>query len=275
MTKFLERYLAGECEQVWDELYELGEEVRDPAYFDDAVAVARETMTRVRKNCEILIPRLQELGWRFGYDWAGKSAKGEIAAQPPLLGEPAPTAILDKIEADNGSLPISLRAFYEVVGAINFVGTPFKRDNWPGIEDGLDPLYIAGISRAFGHTQTGDFDEEKGDFNYIDTGDTFVSSYAGGVEIAPDFLHKFFISGVGSLYVKIPGSAADAPLMFEDEPMQYNDADYTFVRYLRNAMKGGGFLAFEGALGWAENERDPSEWPVEDMAFLTEGLLAF
>lgn len=266
MPTFHERYVAGECEQVWDELYSLRSDVRKPIYFDDAMAVARETMRRVRLNCKLLIPRLQSLGWRFGYEWAPTSSKWaqeEVSRQPPLLGGPTPIAVLDNIEANNGFLPISLRSFYEVVGAINFVGTPFDRPNWPGVE-GLDPLYIAGVEQAFGNKRY-ELDENCQELRTIDFGDALVPLWPGKVEVAPDFLHKYFISGVGSEYIEIPAENADVPLMFEGGPLQIEGRDLTFVRNLRYAMQGGGFLAF----------MPDSEWglrPEADLAYLTEGL---
>lgn len=66
---YLERYLAGEYEQVWVELEALGEAVREEPLYGDALAVARETMRRVRENLEVLIPRLVTVGYQFGYSW--------------------------------------------------------------------------------------------------------------------------------------------------------------------------------------------------------------
>jgi hypothetical protein len=66
---YLERYLSGEFEQVWAELEALGEAVRDEPLYSDALAVARETMRRVRQNLEMLIPRLVAGGYQFGYGW--------------------------------------------------------------------------------------------------------------------------------------------------------------------------------------------------------------
>jgi len=66
---YLERYLAGEYEQVWAELEALGEAVREEPLHGDALAVARSTMRRVRENLEVLIPRLVKAGYQFGYGW--------------------------------------------------------------------------------------------------------------------------------------------------------------------------------------------------------------
>ena len=65
----LRRYQAGEHEAVWAEMMALGPEVRKPAYADDAWAVARETMRRARHNIELIIRRLDALGYAF---WNGQ-----------------------------------------------------------------------------------------------------------------------------------------------------------------------------------------------------------
>ena len=65
MRRFLERYLAGEYAEVWRELVALGPRVRYKNYCTDAAAVAAEAMRRARHNVELLITRLDEMGFRF------------------------------------------------------------------------------------------------------------------------------------------------------------------------------------------------------------------
>jgi hypothetical protein len=65
----LRRYQAGEHEAVWSDMRALGAEVRKAPYADDAWAVARETMRRARHNVELIIRRLDQLGYRF---WDGE-----------------------------------------------------------------------------------------------------------------------------------------------------------------------------------------------------------
>src|SRR5690349_18970596 len=65
MASFIERYQAGEREQVWADLNSLGQRVREKTYVDDAYAVAKETMRRARGNVETLIVRLEKLGYQF------------------------------------------------------------------------------------------------------------------------------------------------------------------------------------------------------------------
>jgi hypothetical protein len=69
---FLERYQSGEHEEVWAELTALGSAIRDEALYSDALAVAHETVRRVRRNIETLISRLRQLDYEFGY---GRGAK--------------------------------------------------------------------------------------------------------------------------------------------------------------------------------------------------------
>ncbi len=65
MERLLSRYLAGAYEQVWEELLCIGEDGRREPWFTEARTVAQETSRRVRHNCELLIARLEQLGWRF------------------------------------------------------------------------------------------------------------------------------------------------------------------------------------------------------------------
>ncbi len=144
-TSFLERYRAGEYEQVWDELVTLGEQVHEEPLYSGAVAVARETMRRVRHNILLLIPRLRDLGYVFGHAWA--VPQGALTAQhvvefareyPPLDPPAANTAhLLAEVERRAGPLPLSLRAFYEIVGGVNLIGA---HPVWDASR--LDPLEV-------------------------------------------------------------------------------------------------------------------------------------
>ncbi|HTS27749.1 MAG TPA: hypothetical protein VMH81_17865 [Bryobacteraceae bacterium] len=65
MPTYIDRYLAGERIEVWNELVALGEAVRRKPVQADAIAVAKETMRRARHNIEALITRLSSMGYRF------------------------------------------------------------------------------------------------------------------------------------------------------------------------------------------------------------------
>jgi len=123
--RYLERYLAGEHAAVWDELLALGADVRKEPVYSDARAVARETMTRVRHNVELLATRLRELGFRFAYP--------DEAVAPP---DAELVARLDRIEAEaGGPMPIALRAFFEHVGSVCLMGAHPRLSSYTGSPD--------------------------------------------------------------------------------------------------------------------------------------------
>jgi hypothetical protein len=112
MASYLERYRQGECEQVWAELLALGGRVREPQFYAEAVSVAQETISRARANIESLVPRLTTLGYRF--------------AHPNRVFVPTDAEFRSRvaeIERRAGPLPLSLRAWCDVVGEVNFMGS--------------------------------------------------------------------------------------------------------------------------------------------------------
>lgn len=185
--------------------------------------MAREAMSVVRTDVKELIGRWRSAGYRFGYDFAGGWVGDEVASAPPLIGAPTDQqlAALDRFEASAGALPVVLRAFYEVVGAINLVGEPPA--GWPALEE-LDALQIAGFS------------EEP-----LETDDGFE------LHICPDHLHKVFISGVGSLATPVPDSGFDAALYFEGEPLVLDGVKLTLGHYLRLCLLEGAGAGVAGS----------------------------
>lgn len=238
MTNFRERFLGGECEQVWNDLVGLKEQVREEPFYSEAIAVARETMRRTRRNIEVLIPRLERVGYTFGYSWAESWESNWVEMQPPLLGQPVDDVQeqITRLEMAGLILPLSLRAFYEIVGAVNFVGKPFSATTRYDCE-GIDPLYVYGLNVTVNEYHHCNGQQEP----YL-------------ISICPDCLHKYNISGVGGFDIKIPSFAADAHLLFEYEDIE------TFVAYLRKCFQNGGF--------WSDEPFSASE-----LEYLTQGLL--
>ena len=111
MASYLERYLQGHHVQVWRELVGLGDQVRSKPYYDDACAVAHETMQRVVRNVTSIHARLCELGYEFQFP--------EDAVRPPI---PPRIEEIAEFEREVGPIPLSLRAWAEVVGSVNFMG---------------------------------------------------------------------------------------------------------------------------------------------------------
>jgi hypothetical protein len=135
---------ATETREVWRELDALGASVRDDAHAADALAVAYETMHRVEANVRTLVDRLAAVGYAFGSDGSpsgvpplsgvfgalmnafvrSASPKGGRASAAPPHVPPGPNAPreLASFEKRFGTLPLSLRAFYETVGQVDLTG---------------------------------------------------------------------------------------------------------------------------------------------------------
>jgi hypothetical protein len=119
MPGYLDRYGQGECKQVWAELLAQGGRIRRQPLYDEALAVARETMRRARANIELLVPRLTSLGYQFAHPDrvfvpADQETRGEVA----------------EVERRSGPLPLSLRVWCEEVGEVNFMGSHPKLSSY-------------------------------------------------------------------------------------------------------------------------------------------------
>lgn len=209
---YLELYENGEYEQVWQELQDLGNKVREEPYYALAQAVAAETMRRVRRNCERIISRLRALGYVFGTFPDGKRRSPSMP--PYTLPSANMQADCDELEAEAGPLPLSLVAFWREVGAVDLVG---MQRAWP---EGLDPLVVDPPEGPLAEL----YDEDE---------QVFIS-------LAPDEFHKDNVSGGDPYGLELPNPAADFPFLYEPH-------DLLFVPYLRLAiLKWGGFPGLEG-----------------------------
>jgi len=223
MPTYLDRYLAGEHEQFWSELLRLGVKVRKSEIFDDAWKVACETMTRVRENLTIVHGRLKKAGYQF--------AAGKNALVPP---DDVTEENLDLCERMIGALPLSLHAFFLIVGEVNFC-QKFKqiylesRDRLdkkkvPEIRllGHYDPLVVNGIDAVLAL----DDEEHEGRFLF---------------QFAPDQIFKAGLAGGECYEFWLPNQRADVYIGGFGGPKE------TFVQHLRYCCQSGGF-------------RDSCEW---------------
>jgi hypothetical protein len=247
---YYERYLAGEHRQVWLELNALGVGVRADQYAADARAVAYTTMSRVVKNVVTIIERLREIGYEFDVESGNQdkvipfgtarwnlmkdTAARERAA--PLMPPERRLADMIRLQQDAGTLPISLRTWFEIVGSVTLLGRHPVLS--PG--DGTlhpDPLVIVPFSEVLRAWDASP--PEVG----VD-GQPFVA------ELAP--------CPRGQSYsIKLPAVGMDALLENERHGL-------SFVDYLRLALQWGGFPGFKNA------RSTPKE-----VEFLSKELLPF
>ncbi len=248
---YLARYQSGEHEQVWAELTALGEQVRQEFILSDALAVAYETMSRAGENVRHLVSRLQGIGYQFEtsegsfvrdrrFNGVGITKFGPYA--PPVDNT---KFVLDFMEAETGPWPLSLRAWYEVVGSVDLTG--FHPD-WPEVY--TDPLVLYPIEPTF------DGWEDDG-------GRLGLSIFS----IAPDYYHKADVSGGGPYAIQVPDGFADALVLNEWH-------DMTLVPYLRECFRWGGFPGFD-----VQHPMNPQHlvegvaMPPEHLRLLTSDLL--
>lgn len=221
-----DRYMAGEHEKVWEEIIALGPSVREDPYAADALAVAYETMRRVERNVRTVTAQLRALDYKFTdepHELPGPKARRQIA----------------QLEKRAGALPLSLRAFYEVVGAVNWIGEhPSLAPRADSVAP--DPLVVFAVEDALAQCESG----------WLEDGDC-------AIVIAPDDLHKSNTSGGPPYEIAVPDLNADGKLLNEGH-------DLYFVDYLRMAFRFGGFPGYNGI--------DPE--PPE-LATLKQGLVSF
>jgi hypothetical protein len=219
-VSFLQRFLRGEYEQVWADLRDLGPAVRGDV-LEDANSVAVETMRRVRHNVEVLRRRLDDAGYQF--------KEPSRAHVPP---EADVTAQLDRFERRHGLLPLSLRAFYEVVGSVDFRQSWDQLVNWYEREQRAtptdpveylgeyDPLMVEPLICKYAI-----WDADHGKRSWF---------------MAPDECHKANYSGGMNYHVLLPDDGADFRIygMIMSEQSLFGEH---FVDYLRETLRGGGF----------------------------------
>jgi hypothetical protein len=342
-SSFLERYERGEHEQVWDELVALGAAVREEPVYTEALAVARETMRRARRNIEMLIPRLAAIGYQFGYGWvqpfvrerllhpyrvADSGQYGQLVepsipdrfsyryriayqeylelagSMPPLFvpsndreeqiaqleaniaatapsqssfrdqmramqaelqAKPSAQDLVEELEALVGTLPLSVHAWYEEVGGVNFVGDhpdwrallpesvimlPMGETDYVNPMYALNPLLIHPLDEAWLADMRAWTQRDQARQRKLDR---YPLNLAPGERI--QYLDNSGIRGSHVLQMILPALGVDAPCVIPGNQM--------FVAYLRECFRWGGFR------GWAKLETRPEQ----DIAFLTQGLL--
>lgn len=193
-------------------------------------------------------------------DWASApllpdgSTRHYVKTLDELRARPTASQLVAELESTVGTLPLSIRAWYEVVGGVNFVGDhpgwhqflpavpPIREEDYLSPMHWLDPLFIYPL------------DERR------------VALYRKYVKppsrptyltLSADESGKYLDGARSFLQVTVPDGAADATL--HREP----GYQMSFIPYLREVFRWGGFP------GWARLERRPED----DLAFLREKLL--
>lgn len=207
---FLERYCDGEHKEVWDELIAMGPAVRKPPHAKATQLVAQETMRRVAANVDTVIRRLGGMGYRFRTRKGGHIPPGAQV-----------DGFLKQLDELAGPAPLSLAAFYQIVGSVDLTG---DHEQLTASSPGYllpDPLVVFPLDQMLlGHDPGGE-------------------GISGRICIAPDAYHKAEFSGGAPYELALPDARADGELLNERHGL-------FFVDYLRLAFRWGGFPGYDG-----------------------------
>ncbi len=230
---------------VWSSLYCEGELEEGTPMWEDACAVARETMLRARQNVATIVDFLQQQRYFFfGMPPREDGKPGE----PWLRPGPDTSTQLERLRTLVGPLPLSLRAWWEIVGHVSLQGV-FEDARGEGddprgwklpMNDPLmvDPLWYA-LQQADEQIAEGGAPDGKGGFL---------------LDLAPDLYHKANVSGGAPYSVRLPDRRIDTPLLSvrillpvppeAGRPHTEVETNETFVEYLRRSFQWAGFPGY-------------------------------
>jgi hypothetical protein len=236
--QWLSRYLAGQREQVWHELRQLGSTVRQHSELaEEAQLVCDEMARRARQNVEVIIERLSADGYRFHFN---------DDEQTPVTPHVAPTATADEqadwLQERFDAVPMTLRSWVRLVGDVWLVGT---HPQWSSSAS-ADPLVIELEGSV--HPGTASirdyFDEEWNGWREWQAEDTEAGVFV--LPLAPDRFHKENVSGGSPYGIVLPDGCVDGHFV--------GGTTMPFVSYLNWVFDHGGFP-------WPTESR--SQWRVK------------
>jgi len=220
----LSRYQNGETVSVFSDIERLGTAAFEQKNFDEINAVLEETFERVAYNIEVIYAELKSLGYIF---WKGAKGNDETLVRPT----PDVLSIIEHIEqeiASIGSLPLSLKYFYKIVGSCNLAWN--YEDSPDIIWELADPLQVAPLAQVLEEVRSSDWLEIASE--------TIVDGDLPILELAADCLHKDNISGGPPYGIEIN----QQPCI--DSKFIDGLTDVGFIQYLRTCFEYGGFPGF-------------------------------
>ncbi|PWS29869.1 hypothetical protein [Pedobacter paludis] len=219
---FYERYINGQTEQVYQDIYALGQDAFLPTNLPDIEKVLTETFQRVAYNLDIIYSELKKINYLF-------NTECEYDFQRPLVKPSENTAqLLVKLEnvvKPFGFIPLSLKMFYKIVGACNF-GWDYDT-NEEYLWQYADPIQIFSLSDVLSEVEDENF------LSYMQ--ESFEEEGFASLELSADYFHKDNTSGGPAYALKI----TDKPSV--DGEFLNEEHKTTFINYLRICFDNCGF----------------------------------
>lgn len=242
---WLARYERGEREQVWHELRQYGQQVREPGFEEEAQSVCDEMARRARHNVEVIVARLEDQGYRFH-----SNDDAQEPVEPFRPPGPESHALVPWLEHTFGAIPMIVSSWLRLVGDVWLVGT---HPDWPE-STRADPLVLELEGSRYSEASVREYYEgELEAWREWSTDDVEAGAFV--LPVAPDRLHKANISGGGPYGFRLPDATAEGVFLGE--------VAMPSASYLNAVFRSGGFP------GQAPGEQ---QWRVKQG--LAEGLLA-
>ena len=204
----LEKYLSGQTETVYDEIYSLGSKVFEPVYFQQVDDVLTETFKRVQFNLSVIHEKLRAFGYKFladEYDDEDKPFVAETGNSEKLILE-------FEQKVSPYYIPLSLKYFFKFIRTCDFTWNWNQEPIIPW--EGADPIVVPSIKFLL---------------------ECFVSDYCNGViPISSDNLHKDNISG-DCYYLEL----GESPIV----DSTISGYGLKFIEYLRLTVSNCGFTS--------------------------------
>lgn len=215
---WMDRYVAGEQDQVWHEMTQMGGRVRDLEFAAEAQAVCDEMARRARSNIETVIARLRDQGYRFH-----ENDDDQTPTEPYAPPGPEAEEHLRWLEERIGPLPMTLSSWIRIVGDVWLVGT---HPQWSS-SAGADPLVLEVAGSRLEGLDIREYFAEEIEAWQKDRAEPFV------LPVAPDHFHKDNTSGGSPYGILLPDACADAHFVSE--------VGMPLVSYLNWVFQHGGF----------------------------------
>jgi hypothetical protein len=290
-----DRYQAGAYCDVWRELVSLGGGVREDPYVADALAVAYETMRRVRENVRTVVERLTAMHFTFGmpdgpldvavggpqgveridFDQLVRRVMGpgrvpNVPGLPNLANMMAKARDLiaaqgkgkqETRERARGHTPPPPDIHDQIVSfEREFAVLPLSLRTFYEVVGEVNLIgshpALAPADRAIKPDPLVVYALDDGALEYDEEEDE-EAGRPSAITIAPDDLHKANVSGGGAYEMAVPDLRADGELLNERHQL-------FFVDYLRLAFRFGGFPGYDGAAA-----------VPEEISTLKAGMLEF
>lgn len=216
---FYARYLDGQYEQVYEDIFTSGQAVFEKENFEDINKVLTETFQRSKYNLKIIYAELQKINYQFKTSFEYNFQR---PLHPPLINTEKLLIKLDNAVRPFGYVPLSLKYFYRIVGGVNFTWDYNINKNF--LWSMADPIQVCSLDAVVDEV-TGKYWQEE-----IIKEEDFVS-----IQLAADVYHKDNISGGPSYSLEITNTPSIDGNFF-NEPHET-----TFINYLRICFNNCGF----------------------------------